>query len=127
MHAGVGDPVRLPAFPHAACPMEREAWSRRVRISCIRHTSTRVSASRMMSRDILDSPTVRSVTMMGTSTTRSPSRSAAQAFSIWKQYPFNDESETWIRRRAEAWNALKPDVTSRVDRARISRTYRCRP
>ena len=53
--------------------------------SSSRHTSTRTRASRMTAPDIFDSPRVRSVNVIGTSTTRRPRRSARQVLSTWKQ------------------------------------------
>ena len=78
----------------------------------------------MTAPDIFDSPRVRSVNVIGTSTTRRPRRSARQVLSTWKQYPFDVEEVTSIRRSAEARNALKPAVVSWVPSVRTSRTYR---
>ena len=54
-------------------------------VSAARHRRTRTTASSTMRLDIFDWPAVRSVKVIGTSTTRRPWRAARQVFSTWKQ------------------------------------------
>jgi hypothetical protein len=55
-----------------------------------------------MARLILDVPCTRSTNVIGTSTTRSPARSARIARSIWKQYPCDSTSSSAIARSVVA-------------------------
>src|SRR3954470_19614061 len=59
--------------------------ARNVSTSAKRHASTRANASVAIEPDIFDSPSVRSVKVIGTSATRRPAWVARQVFSIWKE------------------------------------------
>src|SRR5262250_1387889 len=61
-------------------------------------TVTRHKASSTIARLIFDVPCTRSTNVIGTSTTRSPARSARTARSIWKQYPWDCTSSSAIAR-----------------------------
>ena len=75
-----------------------------------------------MEPDILEVPTLRSVNVMGTSVTRSPMRTARHVFSIWKQYPFEEECTASMSSSARRRNALNPAVVSRTGSPRTRRT-----
>src|SRR5690606_17040983 len=80
-----------PGWPHSRPRLTRRspAWrSARLRAWTPQRV-TRHSASRTMLELILLAPRWRSVNVIGTSTTRRPSRWARQARSTWKQYPWD--------------------------------------
>src|SRR4029079_4259616 len=112
-HERHDEPSRTPApgvrcAPYSRCHVGSRSDSRRpaARSGCARycrpHTVMRCSDSRMMSPLILESPISRSTKVMGTSTTRSPPRTARVVRSTWKQYPWDATSCSPMARRAEA-------------------------
>lgn len=82
-HVGAADPG-TPA-PGRAMSGRARAWSERERRPSMPQRATLTSASRMLDPLILDTPSSRSVKVIGTSVTTNPLLTVRQVRSIWKQ------------------------------------------